>query len=73
MIFGTVIPVAAVAIQQQVIEQVEGAAGVTVAAVDVIVQQLDSEMPEDDTDEISSVDAATAAARAAMTGMPAIG
>ena len=71
--YGTVIPEAAVEIQRQVIEQVESAAGVTVAAVDVIVQQLDDIMEEDD-DETDDGNAALAAGQAAvMAGMPNIG
>ena len=46
--FGTVIPVVAVAVQRQVIEQVEKAAGISVTSVDVIVQQLDD--PDEDND-----------------------
>jgi integrase len=45
------LPEAAVEIQRQVIEQVESAAGVTVASVDVVVQQLDEEIEEDVTKE----------------------
>ncbi len=72
--FGTVIPTAAVEIQRQVIEQVESAAGVTVAAVDVVVQQLDEEFTEED-DEEGNVDSAVlnASQAAAMSGMPTIG
>ena len=40
VLFGTVIPAVAVEIQRQVIEQVESAAGVTVASVDVVVQLI---------------------------------
>ena len=74
--FGTVIPAAAVEIQRQVIEQVESAAGVTVAAVDVIVQQLDDMFDEDGDDDAngSSADVAISASQAAaMAGMPTIG
>jgi uncharacterized alkaline shock family protein YloU len=74
--YGTVIPEAAVEIQRQVIEQVESAAGVTVAAVDVVVQQLDDIFEEDEDAEgsNSSADAALSASQAAaMAGMPAIG
>ncbi|MBE6403532.1 MAG: Asp23/Gls24 family envelope stress response protein [Lentisphaeria bacterium] len=72
--FGTVIPTAAVEIQRQVIEQVESAAGVTVAAVDVVIQQLDEEFTEED-DEEGNVDSAVlnASQAAAMSGMPTIG
>ena len=74
--FGTVIPAAAVEIQRQVIEQVESAAGVTVAAVDVVVQQLDDMFDEDGDDDAngSSADVAISASQAAaMAGMPTIG
>lgn len=72
--FGTVIPTAAVEIQRQVIEQVESAAGVTVAGVDVIIQQLDEVFEDDDADEDSTGNAAlTANHAAAMAGMPNIG
>lgn len=53
--FGTVIPVVAVAVQRQVIEQVEKAAGISVAAVDVIVQQLDDPEEEENNSEQDSV------------------
>ncbi len=70
LIFGTVIPAAAVEIQQQVIEQVESAAGVSVSAVDVVIQQLDD--PRDESED-TVTDAAMLNAGAAMPGMPAIG
>ena len=75
LLYGTVIPATAVEIQRQVIEQVESAAGVTVAAVDVVVQQLDEFIEEDDADEDGSAaaGAVSAAHAAAMAGMPAIG
>jgi uncharacterized alkaline shock family protein YloU len=71
ILFGTVIPAVAVEIQQQVIEQVESAAGVTVASVDVVVQQLDEEIEEDEEAD-SSVDAMSVS-QATIAGMPAIG
>ena len=73
--YGTVIPTAAVEIQRQVIEQVESAAGVTVAGVDVVIQQLDEVFEgDDDEDEDSTGNAAlTANHAAAMAGMPNIG
>ena len=70
ILFGTVIPAVAVEIQRQVIEQVESAAGVTVASVDVIVQQLD-DVVEDEFDD-DAADDALEASRAAMASMPAI-
>ena len=69
--FDTVIPAVAVEIQRQVIEQVESAAGVTVAAVDVVVQQLDEEIEESEDDDIAA--AAISAGNAAMAGMPTMG
>ena len=51
--FGTVIPVVAVAVQRQVIEQVEKAAGISVTSVDVIVQQLDDPDEENDFEQDS--------------------
>ena len=73
--YGTVIPEAAVEIQRQVIEQVESAAGVTVAAVDVVVQQLDDVVEDDeDSDDDNAGNAAFSAGQAAaMAGMPNIG
>ena len=52
----------------------ESAAGVTVAAVDVVIQQLDEEFTEED-DEEGNVDSAVlnASQAAAMSGMPTIG
>lgn len=74
LLYGTVIPAVAVEIQRQVIEQVESAAGVTVAAVDVVVQQLDEFIEEDeDADETGTAGMVSAAQAAAMAGMPAIG
>ena len=73
--FDTVIPKVAMEVQRQVIEQVENAAGLTVSAVDVIVQQLDAVSDKDDEDDIPENDAqidALAASRAALAGMPAI-
>ncbi|MPN09449.1 hypothetical protein SDC9_156739 [bioreactor metagenome] len=46
LLFGTVIPDVAVAIQRAVIEQVEHAAGITVTGVNVIVQQLEDPKSE---------------------------
>lgn len=73
--YGTVIPAAAVEIQRQVIEQVESAAGVTVAAVDVVVQQLDDVFEEEDdvAGDGASDAALNASQAAAIAGMPAIG
>ena len=71
--FGTVIPTVAVEVQRQVIEQVENAAGITVAAVDVIVQQLDEEIEEDDEDENVDNTMISASQAAAMSGIPAMG
>ena len=71
ILYGTVIPAVAVEIQRQVIEQVESAAGVTVAAVDVVVQQLDEEIEESEDDDIAA--AAISAGNAAMAGMPTMG
>lgn len=72
--FGTVIPAVAVEVQRQVIEQVESAAGVSVAAVDVVVQQLDEEFTEED-DVEDGVDNAVlnASQTAVMSGMPTLG
>lgn len=71
--YGTVIPAAAVEIQRQVIEQVESAAGVTVAAVDVIIQQIeDAYDDENDADEGAVDPALTAGQSAVIAGMPAI-
>lgn len=73
--FDTVIPKVAMEIQRQVIEQVENAAGLTVSAVDVIVQQLDAVSDDEEDDDIlennGQIDA-LAASRAALAGMPAI-
>ena len=73
--FDTVIPKVAMEIQRQVIEQVEKAAGLTVSAVDVIVQQLDVVSDEEaDADILENggkIDA-LAASRVALAGMPAI-
>ena len=71
ILFGTVIPAVAVEIQQQVIEQVESAAGVTVASVDVVVQQLDEEIEEDE--EADAAIDAMSVSQATIAGMPAIG
>ena len=71
--FGTVIPTVAVEVQRQVIEQVENAAGITVAAVDVIVQQLDEEIEEDDEDENVDNTMISASQAAAMSGIPTMG
>lgn len=46
--FGTVIPKVAVEVQRQIIEQLEKASGISVAAVDVVVQQLDDPNEDDD-------------------------
>ena len=72
VLFGTVIPAVAVEIQRQVIEQVESAAGVTVASVDVVVQQLDEEIEEDEDAEEGTVDALSVS-QAAIAGMPTLG
>lgn len=72
--YGTVIPTAAVEIQRQVIEQVESAAGVTVASVDVVIQQLEEPFEEGGDEDADSSDAAFSASQAAaMTGMPTMG
>ena len=73
--FGTVIPAVAVEVQRQVIEQVESASGLSVAAVDVIVQQLDEEIEEDDEAEDSSMDNAmlNVGQAAVMNGMTTLG
>ena len=72
--YGTVIPTAAVEIQRQIIEQVESATGVTVASVDVIVQQLDEEYDDEEADDDDNAHAAVSASQAAaMAGMPTIG
>ena len=68
--FGMVIPEVAVAVQRQVIEQVESAAGVSVSAVDVVVQQLDEEFDETE-EENDSVDAIVAG-QVALNGIPGI-
>ena len=73
ILFGTVIPAVAVEIQRQVIEQVESAAGVTVASVDVIVQQLDDVIEEEEEPANDAALDALSASSAAMAGMPAIG
>ena len=73
--FDTVIPKVAMDIQRQVIEQVEKAAGLTVSAVDVIVQQLDTVSDDEDDADIMENGGqinALAAGRAALAGMPAI-
>ncbi|MBE6368482.1 MAG: Asp23/Gls24 family envelope stress response protein [Lentisphaerae bacterium] len=69
ILYGTVIPAVAVEIQRQVIEQVESAAGVNVAAVDVIVQQLEEEIEDDPEDDAMDP---VEASRAALAAMPAI-
>ena len=52
----------------------ESAAGVTVAAVDVVVQQLDEFIEEDDEDAADGTAGMVSAAQAAaIAGMPAIG
>lgn len=72
--YGTVIPTAAVEIQRQVIEQVESATGVTVASVDVVVQQLDEEFDDEDAADDGDPSAAVSASQAvAMAGLPTIG
>lgn len=72
--YGTVIPTAAVEIQRQVIEQVESATGVTVASVDVVVQQLDEEFDDEDAADDGEPSAAVSASQAvAMAGLPTIG
>ena len=73
--FGTVIPAVAVEVQRQIIEQVESASGLSVAAVDVIVQQLDEEIEEDDEAEDSSMDNAmlNVGQAAVMNGMTTLG
>lgn len=73
ILFGTVIPAVAVEIQRQVIEQVESAAGVTVASVDVVVQQLDDVIEEDEEAADDAALDALSASSAAMSGIPAIG
>ena len=73
MLFGTVIPAVAVEIQRQIIEQVEGAAGVTVASVDVVVQQLDELVEEDDDDTEDGAVDAISVSQAAIAGMPVVG
>lgn len=73
ILFDTVIPAVAVEIQRQVIEQVEGAAGVNVASVDVVVQQLDSVEEELEDDDDAAAADALSAGHAALAGMPAIG
>ena len=73
ILFGTVIPAVAVEIQRQVIEQVESAAGVTVASVDVVVQQLDDVIEEDEEAADDAALDALGASSAAMSGIPAIG
>ena len=70
VLFGSIIPTVAVEVQRQVIEQVESAAGVTVAAVDVIVQQLDEAIEDDAEDAADDVAANSAAA---MAGLPTLG
>ena len=72
LLYGTVIPEVAVEIQRQVIEQVESAAGVTVGAVDVVVQQLEEKLELDDSDT-GAADAALSASQSAMIGLPSIG
>jgi uncharacterized alkaline shock family protein YloU len=69
--YGNVIPQVATNVQQQIIEQVEKAAGLTVAAVDVIVQQLDDPQEDIDDEEESAADKvdAMAASRAALSGL----
>ena len=72
--YGTVLPTAAVEIQRQVIEQVESAAGVTVASVDVVIQQLEEPFEEGSDEDADSSDASFSASQAAaMTGMPTMG
>ena len=71
--YGTVIPTAAVEIQRQIIEQVESATGVTVATVDVVIQQLDEEFDDEDADDGDANAAVSASQAAAMAGMPTIG
>ena len=72
--YGTVIPTAAVEIQRQVIEQVESAAGVTVASVDVVIQQLEEPFEEGGDEDADSSDASFSASQAAaITGMPTMG
>ena len=73
ILFGTVIPAVAVEIQRQVIEQVESAAGVTVASVDVVVQQLDDVIEEGEEESDDAALDALSASSAAMSGIPAIG
>ena len=73
VLFGTVIPAVATAVQRAIIEQVEKAAGITVAAVDVIVQQIDDVIDEDEDDADDTADSrALAANHAALSGMPVI-
>ncbi len=67
--FGAVIPEVAVAVQRAVIEQVERAAGLSVAAVDVVIQQLDDAKP--DTAGADSPD--DDATRAALASMATLG
>ena len=73
ILFGTVIPAVAVEIQRQIIEQVETAAGVTVASVDVVVQQLDEVVEDDDEDTEDGAVDALSVSQAAITGIPALG
>ena len=70
VLFGSIIPTVAVEVQRQVIEQVESSAGVTVSAVDVIVQQLDDTIEEDAEDAADDVAANSAVA---MAGLPTLG
>ncbi len=70
VLFGSIIPTVAVEVQRQVIEQVESSAGVTVSAVDVIVQQLDDAIEEDAEDAADDVAANSAVA---MAGLPTLG
>ena len=73
ILFGTVIPAVAVEIQRQIIEQVETAAGVTVASVDVVVQQLDEVVEDDDEDTEDGAVDALSVSQAAIAGMPTLG
>ena len=68
--FGTVIPRVATEIQRQVIEQVEKATSISVASVDVIVQQLDDPEEEDgNQDSVNGVKVEALAHKLDMTAL----
>ena len=68
--FGTVIPKVATEIQRQVIEQVEKATSISVASVDVIVQQLDDPEEEDgNQDSVNGVKVEALAHKLDMTAL----